>query len=338
MYYIYEIRNLITNKRYIGRTKQPEIRRKRHFSELKNNKHHCYKLQKSYNEYGEENFKFKILELIDDKLEAEKVEHNYINSDEELYNISKCSTCGDLISYHPNREEIVKKISIAIIKKWENMTPEEKEKISNKFKGSNNPNYNNRGEKNKLYGIPLTDDHKSKISKALIGRKLTDDVINKIREKNKGRTPWNKGKKLKPLSKKHRNKISKSLKGRKTYKIMKPVICEGYYFESLKCAAEFYNISSTGMKNRLNSNTNKFKNFYYFDRENDNKDKYIIHNENHKQNSKLNGIVKERLVFCEGEILTQKEAMKKYGLKSPSSIKNRCESKNEKWKEFYYLN
>lgn len=41
MQYLYEIKNIINNKRYIGRTCNPDIRKKRHFRELEKNKHHC---------------------------------------------------------------------------------------------------------------------------------------------------------------------------------------------------------------------------------------------------------------------------------------------------------
>ena len=41
MQYLYEIKNIINNKRYIGRTCNPDIRKKRHFRELEKNKHYC---------------------------------------------------------------------------------------------------------------------------------------------------------------------------------------------------------------------------------------------------------------------------------------------------------
>ena len=60
---IYKIKNLITNKIYIGSSCNGLTRRKRvHISNLSNNKHHSNKLQHSYNKYGIENFIFEIIE------------------------------------------------------------------------------------------------------------------------------------------------------------------------------------------------------------------------------------------------------------------------------------
>ena len=60
--YLYEIKNIINNKRYIGRTCNPDTRKKRHFRELEKNKHHCIFLQRAFNKYGKDNF---IIEEID---------------------------------------------------------------------------------------------------------------------------------------------------------------------------------------------------------------------------------------------------------------------------------
>lgn len=62
---IYLIRNVINDKIYIGSTSNLKIRRNKHISDLKNNKHHSYHLQKAYNKYGESNFQFIIIELIE---------------------------------------------------------------------------------------------------------------------------------------------------------------------------------------------------------------------------------------------------------------------------------
>lgn len=63
--YIYCIKNIITNKIYIGSTKNFKSRLWYHFYHLKNNKHHSIHLQRSYDKYGKENFNATIIEECD---------------------------------------------------------------------------------------------------------------------------------------------------------------------------------------------------------------------------------------------------------------------------------
>ena len=103
--YIYQIRNVINNKKYYGKTKDINKRKKRHFRDLDHNSHHCIYLQRAYNEYGKDNFVFEILFENLTEEEAEKKEYELINEDyNNNYNCSKNSTGGDLISYNPNRD------------------------------------------------------------------------------------------------------------------------------------------------------------------------------------------------------------------------------------------
>ena len=59
---IYEIINIINNKKYIGQSIEIKRRWNDHKSELRRNSHHNIYLQKSWNKYGEENFKFEVIE------------------------------------------------------------------------------------------------------------------------------------------------------------------------------------------------------------------------------------------------------------------------------------
>lgn len=62
---IYQIRNIINKEIYIGSSINLEKRKSVHFSLLRSGKHHSIKLQRAFNKYGKENFKFEILELIE---------------------------------------------------------------------------------------------------------------------------------------------------------------------------------------------------------------------------------------------------------------------------------
>lgn len=62
---IYAIRNTMNEKMYIGESINVINRWNTHKKDLTNNQHHSFKLQQDWNKYGEDNFKFTILELFD---------------------------------------------------------------------------------------------------------------------------------------------------------------------------------------------------------------------------------------------------------------------------------
>lgn len=75
--YIYEIRNLISGKRYIGQSIYVHHRKLSHLSLLRNKKHPNKKLQNAFNKYGENNLIFNtILECSPD--EINQIEKYYI--------------------------------------------------------------------------------------------------------------------------------------------------------------------------------------------------------------------------------------------------------------------
>ena len=59
---IYMIHNILTDKVYVGQSKNITDRWNKHITTLKNNQHHNNYLQNAYNKYGLINFQFKILE------------------------------------------------------------------------------------------------------------------------------------------------------------------------------------------------------------------------------------------------------------------------------------
>lgn len=90
---IYEIVNIINNKKYIGSTKNVESRIKNHFYLLENNKHKNKHLQYSYNKYGKENFRFRVLKEFknisrEELFDMEQIYIDKYNFD-DLFNYSK---------------------------------------------------------------------------------------------------------------------------------------------------------------------------------------------------------------------------------------------------------
>lgn len=80
-YYVYQITNLINNKKYFGSTNNVERRWREHKSNsLNSNSHHYnYPLQQAFRKYGLENFKFERLpEIFNTRYTAEERERELI--------------------------------------------------------------------------------------------------------------------------------------------------------------------------------------------------------------------------------------------------------------------
>jgi hypothetical protein len=76
----YAIKNTDNNKVYIGCTTEPNKRKTVHFSKLRNNDHVNTRLQYDFNKYGEESFKFVIInEFIGTPAYAKEIENRLIN-------------------------------------------------------------------------------------------------------------------------------------------------------------------------------------------------------------------------------------------------------------------
>lgn len=106
----YEIRNKINGKKYIGITeKQPEIRFKQHKNKLLQGCHVNYKLQSDWNQYGEKNFEFVVIESLsfDDVNLGYEHEYELISSDNNLYNLAPGGYVNPMYS-----EEVKKKMTI----------------------------------------------------------------------------------------------------------------------------------------------------------------------------------------------------------------------------------
>ena len=59
---IYKIRNVVNGKFYVGSTINQKDRFRNHRRLLRKNRHHCAHLQAAWNKYGEDCFKFEVIE------------------------------------------------------------------------------------------------------------------------------------------------------------------------------------------------------------------------------------------------------------------------------------
>ena len=198
---IYLIKNKVNGKCYVGQTSRTfETRFNEHFRDLKNNKHlnsngKPDKLQRAWNKYGEDNFTFDILEIVEDINLLNEKEKYWVDYYDSYYNGYNQTEGGEGTIGYKHTEETKKKISESVL-------------------GEKNPMYgkNHSGEKNPMYGKNHSEETKEKISNTLKGKmvgenhplwiEITDEMIedykNRIRrcdfcsKYNVSRTIWNK--------------------------------------------------------------------------------------------------------------------------------------------------
>jgi group I intron endonuclease len=142
---IYSIENSINGKSYIGSSINIKRRWYRHLSMLRKNVHDNHYLQNAYNKYGEQSFKFKVLELVL-PCKIKQKEQSYLN---------KVKFTPDLyynINYDADRI---------------NFTQEIRMKMSNKAKLL-------IGERNPFYGKTHSKETKLKIRLKLLNQKLSN--------------------------------------------------------------------------------------------------------------------------------------------------------------------
>ncbi len=123
---IYMIQNIVNNKKYVGSTTVSfAYRWGAHSNQLRKNKHHSFALQKDWNKYGAESFRFSILEVINQKLTTTTIfpiEKGYMDKHTSLYpngyNISSGNDGGyevvNITKYYvptENMYNVIKKLS-----------------------------------------------------------------------------------------------------------------------------------------------------------------------------------------------------------------------------------
>ena len=135
---IYQIRNLVNGKIYVGSSVNLETRKTRHYWELENNRHNNQHLQRAYNKYGLDKLVFEVLEYVekDMLLEREQYYINILDAVSSGYNI--CPIAGS------SRGRILSeqhKSNISKSKIGHSVSKETRMKLSAINQGKNNPNY-----------------------------------------------------------------------------------------------------------------------------------------------------------------------------------------------------
>ena len=246
-------------KYYVGRTSNLERRKNEHYRQLRNKRHPNNFVQSSYDKYGDYKFEYEECKSIE---EAKEKEQYYLDVDyENTLNISKHSECGDLITYHPDRQEIVDNIKNGAIERYRNMTKEEKVEKHGQF-----------GEKNGMYGKKHTDESKKKMSEFLKGRvgELNHFYGKKHTEETKKKISDIASKRIGELNpfygKTHSEETKRKLReanlGKKPSN-SKKVEIEGFIYESVTEASRQLNVVPATIIHRIKSKNIKYNGYKY---------------------------------------------------------------------------
>ena len=190
IHYVYIITNNVNGRKYIGTHSTKNI---------DDNYMGCGKaLNLAKKKYGIENFSKEIKSIFETEKEAfdkesELIEkYNAVDS-MEFYNMAS----GGLGGYESTRAGKTE------LEKWE-INNRMRNSLKGKMAGEKNPMYGKRGINNPKYGIPLTDEQKENIRKALKGKPFTEEHKENIRKSRIGMK----------LSESHKANIGLALKGR----------------------------------------------------------------------------------------------------------------------------
>lgn len=194
---IYKITNLLNNKCYIGSAIDIKHRWKVHQRFLKNSKHHSILLQRAYDKYGKENFKYEIIDYVSSPKNLIKYEQLWLNEVKPEYNV--CKNAGSCLGVKRS-EEVKNKLSeskknspyttnqiehMASLKRGTHLSDEQKKQISERHKGKKmRPRTNEEIENCRKAAIKRFEGQKLENHP---NAKLTWDIVRNIRkEKLKG--------------------------------------------------------------------------------------------------------------------------------------------------------
>ena len=177
---IYIIKNLINNKVYIGSAINIDKRWKHHKKDLAKRKHHSRLLQRAWDKYGEENFKFEIIEEVKNPehlLSYEQVYLDYYKSYEDDKGFNICKIAGSPLGLKRS-DEVKQKMREA----KKNISEETKQRLREVNIGKKHSQETKQKRNEALTGLKRSDETKQRMREANIGKKHSEETKKKIRE------------------------------------------------------------------------------------------------------------------------------------------------------------
>ena len=257
---VYKISNVLSDRYYIGYSKNINKRFCVHRCKLKNSCHDNIFLQRAYNLDGEDKFIYEIIHRCNTEKEAKEIELQYLTDlsiRDKLYNLNYNNSGGDLLTNHPDKESIREKIIKSCAETMSKMNSEERKQ-----------KYAKNGERNGMYGKTHTEEARKIFSEVhkgnsyCKGKKASEETRQKFSEIAKNRI----GEKN-PFFGKHHTEESKEKIREKRCGIIptnaKEIIIDDITYISIAEAGRQLDISSPTILWRLNSKNPKFNNYKY---------------------------------------------------------------------------
>lgn len=149
---IYCIQHRESGRCYFGSSVNVEKRICQHKSDLSCNRHHNIFLQRAANKYGIDTFDFFLVIEVPEQ-DLLEVEQTFLDENCGGFNLAPAAG-GDILSNHPNRLEIIQRMTISVRERFADMSEDERKE-----------KYGKSGPRNGMYGRTHTDDVKNEQSR-----------------------------------------------------------------------------------------------------------------------------------------------------------------------------
>lgn len=162
---VYQIRNIINDKKYIGSSNDIQVRLNKHISLLKKNLHHSRHLQAAYNKYGDSNFTFELLEEVDNTDSLREREQFYLDEYQTYFREYGYNTLFSTTTREGYRHSEETKVKISRVQIGKKLSTEHKLRISSGLRGKIRHNETTRkiiGDKNRRKWMSKTTENEIK--------------------------------------------------------------------------------------------------------------------------------------------------------------------------------
>ncbi|TXH17004.1 MAG: hypothetical protein E6R03_04585 [Hyphomicrobiaceae bacterium] len=248
---VYQLSYKPTGQYYVGSTANLEKRRKRHFYEMRNRRHHNARIMELIGSgFSECDWDFEVISSHPDEESARQAEEEKLRAHRRCrlcLNVGRHATGGDNLTRHPDKDRIVacrKERQLEVIAK---MSVAEKRVKWGKL-----------GKDNPMYGRKHSEHAKAVMSRASLGHsrnkglKRTQETCEKLSRIASLKV----GAKNAFYGKKHsvatKAKLAEANKGRKPAN-MRPIKVGGVYYEGVTAAARALEVSPALVVYRLKS-------------------------------------------------------------------------------------